>query len=179
MTVPVLLLDPAWRIDRIIGVEHACELLLDERVVSASDDIAAVMHSPSITVEIPSVVARVGRIHPGENDRVPACSHRTVRQRDRHVCQFVVEGQPCERRADSVDHLVPRVLGGATEWHNLVAACRTHNGVKASTPFEVMHRRYGWGLRRQPFQPTRRSLLVNAIQEGSPRPSWHPFLSVR
>ena len=176
MNIPVLLLDPAWRIDRVIGVEHACELLLEHAVVAASDDIAMVLHSPSIEVAVPSVVARIGRIHPGEHDRPPACSHRTVRQRDRHICQFVVDGEPCQRRGDSVDHLVPRMLGGESVWENLVASCRLHNGVKASTPYHEMHRRHGWALRRQPFQPTRRSLLVTALRDSSARPSWTPFL---
>lgn len=176
MNVPVLLLDPAWRIDRVIGVEHACELLLDRAVIPASDEIAMVMHSPSIEVAVPSVIARIGRIHPGENDRPPACSHRTVRQRDRHVCQFVVDGEPCGRRGDSVDHLMPRALGGESVWENLVASCRLHNGVKASVPFHEMHRRHGWTLRRPPFQPTRRGLLVTALRDSVPHPSWEPFL---
>lgn len=178
MNIPVLLLDPAWRIDRVIGAEHACELILERAVIAASEDIATVMHSPSIEVAIPEVIARLGRIHVGENDRAPACSHRAVRQRDRHRCQFVIDGTPCERRGDSVDHLMPRVLGGGTEWTNLVASCRNHNGIKASTPFVEMQRRHGWSLRRQPYKPTRRSLLVNAIREGHPRPAWEPFLDV-
>lgn len=178
MTIPVLLLDPTWRVDRVIGVEHACELLLERRVVAASEDIATIMHSPSIQVEIPSVVARLGRVHPSEAMRPPACSHRTVRQRDRYQCQFVVEGTPCDRRGDSVDHLNPKVLGGESAWDNLVAACRSHNGYKASTPFEEMRRRHGWALRRQPFVPTRRSLLISAIQQGAPHPSWEPYLQV-
>jgi len=177
MNVPVLLLDPTWRIDRVIGVEHACELILERAVVAASEDIATVMHSPSIEVPIPSVVARVGRLYAGEHDRAPACSHRTVRQRDHHICQFVVGGQPCERRGDSVDHLMPRMLGGMSVWENLVASCRMHNGAKASTPYHEMHRRHGWALLRPPYQPTRRALLLASLRESNHHPAWDPYLS--
>lgn len=36
--------------------------------------------------------------------------------------------------AATIDHVVPRTLGGAAEWHNEVAACRTCNAAKADTP---------------------------------------------
>lgn len=176
MNVPVLLLDPTWRIDRVIGVEHACELLLEQRVVAASEDVATVMHSPSIEVVVPSVVARIGRLHPGESNHPPTCSHRAVRQRDRFQCQFVIDGVGCTRRGESVDHLVPRALGGASDWSNLVASCRAHNSIKGSVPFDDMCVRHGWRLRRVPFVPSRRSLLVNALRHGHPHPSWEPYL---
>ena len=36
MSVPVLLLDATWRIDRVIGVNHACSLLVSNEAVAAS-----------------------------------------------------------------------------------------------------------------------------------------------
>jgi 5-methylcytosine-specific restriction endonuclease McrA len=169
---PVLLLDAAWRVDRVIGVEYACELLLEAKAVAASDDIAKVMHSPSLTVEIPSVIARVGSLR-GAGHRGVACSPRRVKLRDAHVCQFVVDGVPCDRRGDTVDHLVPRALAGVTSWHNCVGACRFHNGWKASTPIDEMRRRHGWELLREPFVPSRAALIVASVPH---RPAWQPFL---
>jgi 5-methylcytosine-specific restriction endonuclease McrA len=128
----------------VIDAEHACELVVMNRVVAASEDIATVMHSPSVTIEIPSVVARVGLLHPCEL-RPPAYSARRVRLRDAHTCQFVIDGSPCGRRGDSVDHLLPRSLGGGDSWLNAVAACRTHNGAKANRTLEQMHRYHGVG----------------------------------
>ena len=164
MSTAVLLLDAAWRIDRVIGAEHACELVVMNRVVAASDEIATVMHSPSVTIEIPSVVARVGLLHPCEL-RPPAYSARRVRLRDAHMCQFVIDGMACSRRGDSVDHLLPRSLGGGDHWLNAVAACRTHNGAKANRTLEQMHRHHGWALRRDPYIPSR-SALVAVITRG-------------
>jgi len=174
MANPVLLLDAGWRVDRVIGVELACELIVTGKAVPASEEIAQVLHSPSIEVPVPSVVARIGRLHAAQR-RTPTCSPRRVRQRDLHLCQFVVDGQPCERRGDSVDHLLPRSRGGNNGWLNLVAACRHHNHSKADHTIEEMQRRYGWELRRDPFVPSRTQVLAAAI--GTPRAEWEPFLA--
>jgi 5-methylcytosine-specific restriction endonuclease McrA len=173
MATPVLLLDAGWRVDRVIGVELACELIVTGKVVAASEDIATIMHSPSIEVAIPSVVARIGRLHAAQR-RTPTCSPRRVRQRDSHLCQFVVDGQPCDRRGDSVDHLMPRSRGGGNGWLNLVASCRGHNHSKADRTIDEMRRRYGWDLRRVPYVPSRTEVLVSAI--GTPQAAWEPFL---
>lgn len=173
MSAPVLLLDAAWRVDRVIGVEHACSLIVTGAAVAASDDIAMVMHSPSITVEVPSVVARIAGVAQ-RSPRPPGCTPRRVRQRDRHVCQFVVGGSPCDSLGDSVDHLQPASMGGPNEWVNLVAACKRHNNTKADRTIEQMSDRFGWSLRRKPYVPTARELLIVSI--GRPRESWEPFL---
>ena len=174
VAAPVLLLDAAWRIDRVIDAERACELLVMNRVVAASEEIATVMHSPSLTVEIPSVVARLGVLHPCEL-RPPSYSPRRVRLRDGHLCQFVIGGQPCSRRGDSVDHLLPRSLGGDDSWLNVVAACRAHNGTKSHRTLEQMLHLYGWSLKRAPFIPSRTALVAAALRDR--HPAWEPFLS--
>lgn len=174
MANPVLLLDAGWRVDRVIGVEFACELLVTGKAVAASEDIAQVLHSPSIEVAVPSVIARIGRLHAAQR-RTPTCSPRRIRQRDHHVCQFVVDGAPCDRRGDSVDHLMPRSRGGNNGWLNLVAACRHHNHSKADRTFEEMQHRYGWDLRRVPYVPSRTEVLVSSIT--NPRAEWEPFLA--
>jgi 5-methylcytosine-specific restriction endonuclease McrA len=173
VAAPVLLLDAAGRIDRVIDAERACELLVMNRAVPASEEIATVMHSPSLTVEVPSVIARLGVLHPCEL-RPPTYSPRRVRLRDGHLCQFVISGQPCGRRGDSVDHLLPRSLGGDDSWLNVVAACRAHNGTKSHRTLDQMHHLHGWSLRRLPFIPTRTALVAAALRDR--HPAWEPFL---
>ena len=176
MAAHVLLLDASWRIDRVIDAERACELLFDGKAIQASEEIAAVFRSPSTSIEIPSVIALV---HTSRRLRVartgPYCSHRRVRLRDHHECQFVIGGEPCCRRGDSVDHLTPRSLGGPSSWTNLVTACRSHNGTKADRTLDEMHRRFGWSLRREPFVPSH-ALLI-AARLPNPPAAWQPFLA--
>jgi 5-methylcytosine-specific restriction endonuclease McrA len=170
----VLLLDPSWRIDRVISVERACELLVVGHAVAASADIAMVMRSPSIEVVVPTVVARVGIVH-SVMHRPPTCTARRVRVRDSHVCQFVIDGWPCPRRGDSADHLVPACRGGRATWVNLVAACREHNGYKGDRSLDEMHQQYGWTLRREPVVPTRQALVLGIA--GRLEPGWEVFLA--
>lgn len=169
----VLLLDSTWRIDRVIDAQRACELIVEDRVIAASAEIVAVLRSPSTQIEIPSVVARLGAPSP-VHDRQPRCSHRNVRVRDLHVCQFVVAGAACERRADSVDHLLPRSHGGESTWTNLVAACRRHNGMKRDRTLDDI----GWALRRPAYVPTRQEMLSKKLNRAD-RPEWRPFLDAR
>lgn len=172
MSNPVLLLDAAWRIDRVIGAQHACELIASGRAVQASEHVAAVFRSPSTTIEVPEVIASIGGVHRYQR-KPPSCSLRRIRQRDDHVCQFVIDGRPCERRGASVDHLLPRSRGGPLSWDNLVAACISHNHMKADRSLDEMGR-FGWALRRDPFVPTREEVLAASLTR--PPAGWIPFL---
>ncbi len=67
---------------------------------------------------------------------------RRVLKRDGHVCQYV----GCERRATTVDHVVPLCQGGQSTWLNLVACCLPCNQTKGGrTPDEA-----GMRLKKQP-----------------------------
>jgi hypothetical protein len=50
----------------------------------------------------------------------------SILRRDGHRCQYV----GCERRATTVDHVIPRCQGGPSTWGNLVACCRECNMLK-------------------------------------------------
>ena len=77
-----------------------------------------------------------------------------MRLRDDHVCQFIVNGLACERRGDSVDHLLPRSRGGESSWVNLVASCRRHNGEKSDRSLaEMEFQRLGHSRRMAPLVP--------------------------
>ena len=89
--------------------------------------------------------------------------------RDDFTCQY------CGARAVelTVDHVVPRHLGGKRRWENLVTACRFCNFRKGSrTPREANMR-----LLSRPVRP--RSAfrhLVLQMTAGRTHPSWTPFL---
>jgi hypothetical protein len=51
---------------------------------------------------------------------------RRVMKRDHFTCQY--EG--CQRKATTVDHVVPVCQGGSTTWQNLVACCLACNQAK-------------------------------------------------
>jgi 5-methylcytosine-specific restriction endonuclease McrA len=82
----------------------------------------------------------------------PAGYSRTgVLARDRHTCAY------CGRHASTVDHVLPQSRGGASTWHNAVAACAPCNHRKANrTPSEA-----GLKLRLTPYAPTRAQLAAS------------------
>ena len=82
----------------------------------------------------------------------PAGYSRTgVLARDKHTCAY------CGRHASTVDHVLPQSRGGASTWHNAVAACASCNHRKANrTPSEA-----GLRLRLTPYAPTRAQLAAS------------------
>ncbi len=102
-----------------------------------------VMHSPSISVRVPSVIRLVYMIKRPRIQR--RLSRREVFVRDSYTCQYC--GQ--ETRDLTIDHVMPRFLGGEHTWENLVSACKTCNQRKAGRPPEIA----GMKLRLKPFVP--------------------------
>jgi 5-methylcytosine-specific restriction endonuclease McrA len=89
-----------------------------------------------------------------------------VLRRDGRCCAY------CGKRADTIDHIVPRSRGGTHTWDNCVAACRTCNSRKADRLLSEL----GWSLRARPGPPRRGHggvLLLTA----EPHPTWEPWLA--
>ena len=77
------------------------------------------VHSPSFTLNLPSVVSLKNYVKPAE---YPAFTRFNVFLRDRFECQY------CGISADlTFDHLIPRSQGGQTTWDNVVTACSPCN----------------------------------------------------
>lgn len=58
-----------------------------------------------------------------------------VLRRDNHSCRYC--GRSAPEVALTVDHVVPKALGGSDDPSNLVAACRDCNGGKSSVPADA------------------------------------------
>lgn len=101
------------------------------------------IRSSSAEFEIPSVIKlsyMVKRPHP----RIPL-SKREILRRDNYTCQY------CGRKTYTLtlDHVVPRRLGGSHTWENLVAACPACNRRKGGDTLEKIN----MPLLRQPHEP--------------------------
>lgn len=88
---------------------------------------------------------------------VPTYSQEGVIARDNGQCAYC--GMPV---ATTMDHVLPRSRGGATDWLNAVAACGPCNFKKADrTPEEA-----GMPLLWEPFEPTQADLRYHATHTG-------------
>lgn len=77
------------------------------------------VHSPTIQMKIPSVIALKQYVKPSE---YPAFTRFNLFLRDRFHCQYC--GSPHQL---TFDHVVPRRLGGKTTWQNVATACAPCN----------------------------------------------------
>ena len=83
-----------------------------------------VVHSPSISMRLPSVVVLRDYVKPA---RYPAFTRFNLFLRDQFSCQYCgAQGQM------TFDHVLPRSRGGRTTWENVVAACNRCNLKKAN-----------------------------------------------
>ena len=100
------------------------------------------VHSPSLDMKIPSVIALRQYVRPSE---FPAFTRFNLFLRDRFACQF------CGSQANlTFDHVLPRRLGGKTSWENIATACAPCNMKKGGrTPKQA-----GMQLYSQPIRPT-------------------------
>ena len=118
-------------------------------------------------IAVPRVVRLLGY------DRLPTqvvkLNRRNLFARDRNQCQYCGHSYPTSEL--SLDHVVPRTLGGGDSWENLVAACVRCNARKGGrTP-----RQASMKLVRPPARPARHPVV--AIRLGSERyASWQAFL---
>jgi 5-methylcytosine-specific restriction endonuclease McrA len=146
----------------VVSERRAVVLVLDEKadLVHASEDR---WHAERIEVEVPSVV-RLRRYVRVPYRRIAPLNRRAVFARDAHTCQY------CGRRAESIDHVVPRSRGGAHVWENVVAACSPCNTAKRDRLVHETSMR----LRSRPAAPRQLS-WVAAVVGQVPDP-WTPYL---
>ena len=90
--------------------------------VSVVESYDKKIHSPSITFELPSVIALKDYVVPL---RKPAFTRFNVFLRDNFTCQYCHIFFSANEL--TFDHLIPRCLNGKTSWTNVVSACTRCN----------------------------------------------------
>jgi 5-methylcytosine-specific restriction endonuclease McrA len=121
------------------------------------------VHSPSLQMKIPSVIALKQYVRPSEH---PAFTRFNLFLRDKFACQYCGSGQDL-----TFDHVIPRRAGGRTTWENVATACSLRKGGR--TPREA-----GMKLHVEPIRPTSWQLQEygRAFPPGYLHQSWHDWL---
>ena len=106
-------------------------------------------------------------------DRLPRTdvtfNRRNIFARDKNSCQYCGKHFPTSEL--SLDHVIPRTLGGKTTWENIVCACAACNVRKGGR----MPKQAGMKLIKKPVKPRRNPLIH--IHLGYDRyQSWKQFL---
>jgi len=142
MNGQVLVLNQNYEPLNICAWQRAVSLIYVGKALMLEHD-SRVLHSPSVTIPMPSVI-RIARQIKRPLPEVKL-SRQSLMARDRYTCQY------CGKKSKhlTVDHVIPRERGGRHDWDNLVACCMACNNRKRNrTPREA-----DMSLIRQPSRP--------------------------
>jgi 5-methylcytosine-specific restriction endonuclease McrA len=140
--MPVLVLNLNYEPINVCDVKRAV-VLIDKGKAELLENGRGEIHTITRVFIMPSVIRLVYLVRRPFSQR--KLSKREILLRDRHICQYC--GQ--QTRDLTIDHVLPRRMGGKDVWENVVSACIPCNRRKADrTPQQV-----GMSLLRRPRAP--------------------------
>lgn len=106
-------------------------------------------------------------------DRLPRrpvkFNRRNIYARDRNMCQYCGKRHPLSEL--SLDHIIPRSMGGKSTWDNIVCACTRCNVKKGGRTPKQAH----MSLVRKPEKP-KRNPVIHVHLNHHRYASWKQFL---
>lgn len=164
MREPVLVLNANFEPINVCTTRRAVGLLLAGKASLVLNG-RGVIQTVSTTFPRPSIIRlerMVRRPRP-----VVRLTKREILRRDEYTCQY------CGQRTAflTIDHIIPRRLGGNHSWENLVAACPACNHRKGGRTLEQVQMR----LLSRPAQPPSSATYIFArhLKENN---DWVPFV---
>lgn len=143
LSQPVLLLNVNYEPLHVCNTRRALALLIAGKAEIIMNGRGTI-HSATGEFDMPSVI-KLGYMVRRPRTNV-SLSKREILRRDDYTCQY------CGRQSSmlTIDHVIPRRLGGQHIWTNVVAACPTcnrHKGGKTPESANMV-------LRRKPSEPS-------------------------
>jgi len=123
------------------------------------------IHSVSRRFDIPSIIRLLMLVRVSYPWNLQLSKQNVIR-RDRGICQYCGKSEG----PMTVDHVIPRSLGGDDEWQNLVCACSDCNNRKGNrTPHQA-----GMELLKKPRKPTIETFFYT--HKISLQGIWRPYI---
>jgi 5-methylcytosine-specific restriction endonuclease McrA len=181
---PTLVLNKNWLPIRVCSVRRALTLLFKDLAqalgpenyslydFSSWTDLKVAEGEPyvqtvSFRIRIPEVIV-LKACDRFTRPRV-VFSRRNLFRRDKNTCQYCGKRYPTESL--SIDHVVPRSMGGTSNWVNCVVACLECNARKGNRTLEAAR----MTLKRQPKEPPPQMAFTLSL--GRRKASWEHFVS--
>ena len=132
MLAPVLVLNANFEPINICNTRRAVGLILSGKAAMVMNG-RGYIRTVSQSIPRPSVIRLEQMIH-RPRPRLKL-SRREIFRRDHHTCQY------CGRHSSdlTLDHVLPKHLGGEHVWTNVVAACPACNHRKGGRRLEEVH----------------------------------------
>lgn len=149
MYSPVLVLNANFEPLNVCTTRRAIGLILSGKANMVLNG-RGMIRTVSRTYPRPSII-RLEKMIKRPRPRV-RLTKREVLRRDNYTCQY------CGRHVPylTIDHVMPRRLGGQHSWENLVAACPSCNHRKGGRTIEQAH----MSLSRPPQEPSASALYL-------------------
>jgi 5-methylcytosine-specific restriction endonuclease McrA len=161
----VLLLNATYEPLTTLSLRRAVCLVLGDKAEIVHDDISgAMLHAATVALAVPSVIRLRRYVRVPYRSRVPL-TRAALMRRDNYRCAY------CGRRAETIDHVLPRSRGGKHTWENCVASCMPCNHRKADRLLEEL----GWTLHVAPVVPRGAHWRLIGVQHDGD-PQWAPYL---
>lgn len=164
MYEPVLVLNANFAPINVCTTRRAIGLILTGKASMVMDGRGTIK-TISKDIDKPSII-RLGRMIKRPRPRV-ILNKREIFRRDRYTCQY------CGTRGVNltIDHVIPRRLGGIHSWENLVTACSACNHRKGGRTIEQARMQ----LLIKPKEPASTAIYIFSRHVRS-NGEWEPFL---
>jgi len=163
----VLVLNSTYEAINICNVKRAIVLIFNGSAV-VQENNSHKIHSPSITIDSPSVI-RLTRFINLVNKQV-VLTRKNVLIRDKNTCQYC--GKKFSPSELTMDHIIPKARGGHTKWDNVVACCKKCNNKKGrKTPWQA-----NMSLTKKPSSPNYIYFLHIMRHIGNKNETWMKYL---
>ncbi len=164
MQEPVLVLNANFEPINVCNTRRAIGLILNGKAILVQDGRGEI-HTVSYTFPRPSII-RLERMVRRPRPRVKL-TKREVLRRDDYTCQYC--GQHLSYL--TIDHVIPRHMGGQHAWNNLVTACPSCNHRKGGRTLEQAQMR----LLRPATEPplSARYIFARHLKDNT---EWLPFI---
>lgn len=161
----VLVLSASFQPLSIVTAKRAVQLMRENKA-TALDLSGRFLHSATESIEIPYVVLLTYMVKQGNTTRTGFSRHGVL-VRDNFQCLY------CGDTATTIDHVVPRALGGKSTYDNCVAACQPCNSKKANKTLSQM----GWNVpERALVAPSHLANMLTKAKDESRLNAWKNYI---
>ncbi len=128
-----LLLDVGFQPLKPISLQRAVILTYLDKV-DILETYGFCISSPSVQYAAPAVIRLKKQTTKKSKQMRIKFNRENVYTRDKNICQYC--GQ--QNKNLTLDHVIPKSMGGKTNWKNIVSCCRSCNETKANrTPHQA------------------------------------------
>ncbi len=158
-----LILNSTFQPLSIANAKRSIALLLNKKI-NVIKESKIQIRSENKILYIPKVALLTYYVKAPYARRV-ALNRSNIFIRDFNTCQY------CGKKAESIDHIIPKSKGGKHEWSNVVACCKKCNLIKADKLLNQTILK----LNNFPVKPEG-NFWIKTIIGSNPEPEWKEYL---